>query len=124
MDPYAVVQYLETSRMLARAKGPPLLYGGVDDAWLQAMERTLIRGSRLEQVGILLSRPEIALLKKVERVIDLEELLGPRSCDVLRAGYKIELEGATNPALYGRNHSRWVFRYLRSKVADATELAR
>ena len=116
MDPYAVVQYVETSRMLTGAKGPSLLYGGVDDAWLQAMERALTQGRHLAQLQVPLSRPEMTLLKKIEQAIDLEHLLGPRSCALLRAGHKIELEGATNPALYGRSHSRWVFRYLRSRV--------
>ena len=37
------------------------------------------------------------LLAQIENAIDLEQLLGRRSCEILRGGYKIELEGATNP---------------------------
>jgi hypothetical protein len=118
LDPYGVVQYVETRRMLQRANGPILLYGGVDDAWLEAIEHRLIRGRRLEQIQVPLSRPETTLLTKVERAIDLEELVGRRCLAVLRTGYKIELEGATNPALYGPSHRRWVFRYLRSRIAN------
>jgi hypothetical protein len=36
---------------------------------------------------------EAALLHEIERAIDLERLLGPRACEMLRSGYKIELEG-------------------------------
>ena len=57
MDPYAVVQYVETRRMLDRGKAPTLLYGGVDDAWLQAMERTRIRGRRLDRLEFLFPGP-------------------------------------------------------------------
>jgi hypothetical protein len=117
MDPYAIVQYGETRRMLAGA-GVSLLYGGVDDAWLGAMERSLGQRGRLERLRIPLEKHEIRLLKQVDRAIDLETLVGPRGCSVLRSGYKIELEGATNPALYHRRHGHWVFRYLRSRIAD------
>jgi hypothetical protein len=118
MDPYAVVQYVETRRLLAEAKGPALLYGGVDDAWLEAIERNLIGARSLERLRIRLSKEEATLLKQIERALDLEQLVGARACAVLRGGHKIELEGATNPALYRRGHGRWVFRDLRRRVVE------
>ena len=117
MDPYSVVQYVETSRMLSGAQGPSLLYGGVNDAWLDSMERTLSRRTWLERLLIPLAKREISLRKDLERAIHLEKLIGPRGCSLLRSGYEIELEGATNPLLYDGRHGRWVFRYLRSRVA-------
>jgi hypothetical protein len=116
MDPFSVVEYIETRRMLLASNGPTLLYGGLDDAWLAAIERSLKRGVRLTRVRIRLSRRETGLLRRIEGAIDLELLVGPRACSMLRSGYKIELEGATNPALYRKGHGRWVFRYLRSMV--------
>ena len=118
MDPYSVVQYVETARMLSGAKRPSLLYGGVNDAWLDSMERTLSRRTRLERLLIPLAKHEISLLKDLERVVDLEKLIEPRGCSVLRSGYKIELEGATAPRLYDGRHGRWVFRYLRSRIVQ------
>ena len=41
MDPLSIVRYVEAQRALRDAKRPPLLYGGIDDAWLVAMERAL-----------------------------------------------------------------------------------
>jgi len=121
MDPFSIVEYVEIRRLLLAATGRPLLYGGIDDAWLGASERSLKRGVRLAQVSIALSKREKALVKRLERAIDLERLVGRRAYSMLRSGYKVELEGATNPALYRRGHGRWVFRYLRSVVRRAAK---
>jgi hypothetical protein len=117
MDPYAIVQYVETRRVLAGADRP-VLYGGIDDAWLDAMERKLRPGSRLERLRIRLGTHEVRLLKRLDQAMNLDALVGVRCTSLLRDGYKIELEAATNPTLYDRRHGQWVLRHLRSKLAD------
>jgi len=114
MDPLSIVRYVETRRALSHEDRPPLLYGGVDDAWLAAMERALTPRVRFEALRIRLSKEEGALLKGIERALDLESLVGPRGSAMLRSGYKIEMEGATNPGLFRPNHRQWTFRHLRS----------
>jgi len=116
LDPFAIVQYVETRRALRDPKGPPLLYGGINDAWLEAIARSLKTGWSLDRIRISLSKSEMRLLALIERALDLEQLLGPRSCEVLRGGHKIELEGAANPQIYPPRHGRWIVEYLRSAM--------
>jgi hypothetical protein len=118
MDPISIAQYLEAKRMARRMKAR-FYYSGVDDRWLAAMKRSLKRQWRRASLRIALSRPEVALLRRLERAIDLEKLLGPEACSILRGGHKVEIEGAINSAFYRPEHSRWIFRYLRS-VAKQT----
>jgi hypothetical protein len=119
MDPYAIVQYEETRRLLMRRVGVTLIYGGIDDAWLGAIDRALVPPRSLERVTIPLDTDEIKLMRKLDRALDLAELLGPRGSAMLRAGRKLELEGATNTHLYGPGHGRWIFEHLRSLAGRA-----
>ena len=98
--------------------GAPLLHGGVNDAWLDAMERASSQEGRLERLRIPLEKHEVRLLEKLDRAVDLEKLIGTRGFAMLHSGYKIEIEGATNPAIYRRSHARWVFKYLRSRMKE------
>jgi len=114
MDPHSIVQYVETMRALSTRKAPPLSYGGIDDTWLAAMDRAQKARTRPAHVQIPLSHEERTLLRDIQRAVDLEDLLGPRGAAMLRGGYKVELEGGTNPAIYPPSHRRWIFRHLRS----------
>lgn len=118
LDPLAIVQYLELARSFGRRKRP-LLYGGVDDAWLAAMRGHWVRTNGVDAVRIPLDDDEGRLLAKLDRAIDLERLVGPESSALLRAGHKIELEGATNPVLYGDGFARWAFRHLRRVTGNS-----
>lgn len=113
MDPISITQYLEAKRMASGIK-VALRYGGVNDAWLAAMKCSLKRQWSRSSLLIRLSRPEAALFRRLDKAIDLEQLIGPEACSILRGGHKIEIEGAMNPALYSAEHNRWIFRYLRS----------
>ena len=115
LDPPALVQFVETQRMAApRVR---VAYAGIDDAWLELVEvASLARGSRLTPLLIALDPDERALLPKLERAIDLEALVGPRSAALLRGGHKLEIEGAANPQLYGREHFRRLMKLIRSAV--------
>ena len=118
--PNSIVQYVETQRALRRPNRPALAYGGVDDTWLTAMERAFKPRWRLLSVSIRLSMKETTLLNEIDRAIDLDRLLGPRACEMLRSGRKIELEGAMNPAFYRPSHRRWTLRHLRSLLRRAS----
>ena len=114
MDPYAIVQYEETRRRLAR--GATVTHGGVNSAWLDAIDRRSKDGKTLGRIRIALERHEVELLKAIERCVDLEALVGARGARMLRDGFKVELEGAMNPALHPRDHGGWMLRYLRSRL--------
>ena len=116
LDPLAIVQYVETRRALRSPKGPSFLHGGINDAWLEAIRRSLKPQVRFERIQIGLSQSEKTLLAQIDRALDLEGLVGRQSAEILRSGYKIELEGATNPHIYPPGHIRWVVRYLRTMM--------
>jgi hypothetical protein len=119
LDPLAIVQYVETRRALRSPKGPSFLHGGINDAWLGAIRRSLKPPVRFEQIQIPLSQSEKTLLAQIDRALDLEGLVGRQSSEILRGGHKIELEGATNPRIYPPDHIRWIVRYLRTTMRGA-----
>jgi hypothetical protein len=116
MDPFGLVQYVEARRVLREANGPGLVYGGIDDVWLAAMERTLKRGHRLDRTCIPLMKHERTLLERLDHALDIERIVGPRAVALLRSGFKIEMEGATNRHLYADRHGRWIFEHLRARA--------
>jgi hypothetical protein len=75
------------------------------------------RANGVDAVRVPLVDDERRLLAKLDGAIDLEGLLGPESAALLRDGHKVELEGATNPVLYGDGFARWAFGHLRRVTA-------
>ena len=116
MDPYAIVQYEEARRKIARSA--TLIHGGVNSGWLDAIDKASKNRRALARIRISLDKHEVDLLKALERSVDLEALIGLRGAQMLREGFKVELEGATNPAFHRPGHGRWVFGYLRSRAAS------
>jgi hypothetical protein len=118
IDPVAIAQYLASRDMLAPLTQQPLLYGGMNDAWLAAMA-----GSQwpLSQLSIRMGRAERRLLRAVDGAADLDLLVGPESAQMLRSGTKVELEAGLNPAFHGAAHRRWVFGYLRSVATGVAD---
>jgi hypothetical protein len=114
MDPVALAQYLAASRMLRERNGPELAYGGMNDSWLAAIRRSVRRSLSAKALCTRLDRAETRLWRRLEADTNVEQLLGPEASDLLRNGYKIELEAASNPAILTPSHKRWVFRHLRS----------
>jgi hypothetical protein len=114
MDPVAVAQYLAARRMLREGNGPELVYGGMNDSWLAAIRRSVRRSLPEKALRIRLDKAETRLWARLDASMDLEQLLGPEACALLRSGYKVELEAASNPAILKPAHKRWVFSYLRS----------
>ncbi len=90
----------------------PIAYFGIDDFWLGMCERRL--GDReLRDVLIQQDQTERKLLVGLERAgLDVEALVGPRCAALLRDGLKLELEGATNAAFYGKDFMAELIRRL------------
>jgi hypothetical protein len=114
MDPVAVAQYLAARAMLRQTNGSELLYGGMNDSWLDAVRSSTRRNLPPRALCIRLDHAEMRLWRRLEAAANVEQLLGPKACGLLRSGYKLELEAASNPAILKPGHKRWVFRYLRS----------
>jgi hypothetical protein len=84
----------------ARRRSVPVEYAGIDDRWLDACER-YVRRSPVASYTIRLSMRERDQLAALQRAgLDLDSTVGPKCASLLRAGYKLEIEGATNPAIF------------------------
>jgi len=90
-----------------------LRFGGVDSAWLERMQPALRRKLTFARIRILLSASEKRLLRHIEEATNLEAFVGNSAAAMLRSGYKLELEGATNPSLFRDAGTPWVFDLLR-----------
>ena len=115
MDPVGIAQYLAVRRMLRARRGPTLRFGGINDEWLAAIRRAR-RRSLLPEEGlrIRMERDEVRLWRRLEEDTDVEEMIGPEGCRILRSGYKLELEAASNPGILRPEHKKWVFCHLRA----------
>ena len=96
---------LDLAAFATLALGPdpiPMRYVGIDDAWLNLCEVDLATRDRvLERVCIRLNDDERTGLDRLAKLpIDWPALVGPRCWALLQAGLKLELEGASNPAMY------------------------
>jgi hypothetical protein len=90
----------------------PVIYAGIDDSWLALCERRL-RGREIRNVLIRQDRTERRLLSELERSgVDVEALVGPRCATLLRDGLKLEIEGASNAAFYGKDFMAELLRRL------------
>jgi hypothetical protein len=85
----------------------PIVYAGINDAWIDAAEAALSSSRRRrswpfpECVAIEMNGDEQRFLRTLEEVVPpLERWVGPRCARLLHAGMKIELEGVLNPNIY------------------------
>lgn len=96
----------------------------IADAWLQAAE-----GHRLSDTSsnpptwrrlptIALSAFERAHLLELERVLSLESIVGSVGAAILHAGYKLEFEGAANPAFYNSAWPGWMQEFMLRGTPD------
>jgi hypothetical protein len=115
LDPHHLVQFVETRRLMA-TRGLAIAFGGVSDAWWPPMERGIRGNFTVERLRIRLDRGERVLLGRIERALDLDDLVGPRAAALLRSGYKIEIEAATNPRIYARGHGLRLIHMLRAQA--------
>jgi len=95
------------------ARDLPVRYCGIDDTWLDLCARSFKRGYRLESVLLPMGRFERTHLAVVETLLpELERLVGPRSLDLLRSGWTLHQEGASNPKLYRQGFTAALRRHL------------
>jgi len=114
LDPPSIVQYVATRSGLPAATRKRLCFGGVDSAWLERIQPALRRRFSFARIRIPLSASEKRLLRRIEEATDLEALVGASAAAMLRSGFKLELEGATNPSLFRDAGTPWVFDLLRA----------
>jgi hypothetical protein len=100
----------------------PVAYAGIDDEWLAICERRL-GGRPLATVCFRQDATERKLLAQLVRGgVDLDALVGPRCAALLRSGLKLEIEGASNGAIYGRDVMRELLpRLLRPLVVSVRQ---
>jgi hypothetical protein len=87
---------------VGRTKALPIRWLGVRDEWLAACDGALgSKGSGWTTIAM--SVFEVEHWRRLEALgVSWESIIGPRSVALLRSGRKLELEGASNPAIYGR----------------------
>lgn len=115
LDPLAIVHYLQLRRVAPFRRR--LRYGGLDSSWLDAVGKMLRRPLTPDRLRIRLSTEEIHVLALLEGVVPLQKLIGAPAVALLRSGFKVELEGATNPELFRRKRYTWAFRLVRRAAA-------
>ena len=88
-------------------------YAGVDDVWLALTERFRTRPSPVNDQSDL-EREHLAIL--FELIPDLEMIVGSRCLNLLKAGKKLELEGAYNPGGYRAEYAGQLTRHLSTRA--------
>lgn len=104
LDPFDLTTFLalrsgDPDLRRPRHEALPITLAGIDDAWLKLCERHARRKGELPyfKMSALELEHRDLILKLAPWLL---ELLGPRCADLLQAGMKIELEGASNPVSY------------------------
>jgi hypothetical protein len=112
LDPDDLLVFLSLAVRL-RKWNVVVQYAGIDDAWLASCEATR-RASWPADSALIELRPfEIKILRRLETLpVPWERLIGPSAMALLRRGFKLELEGATNPCFYKPAHHRTLRRLL------------
>jgi hypothetical protein len=95
-------------------------YVGISDRWLALCQRHFNRvgsdggPSSLEKVSSSASSLELELLMWVEEAFDGEvsSMVGSNSYDILKRGFRLELEGASNPAFYSESFTEALSKLL------------
>lgn len=112
LDLHIFHAYRNCDPWLGGRKRLPFHFLGVDDRWIQL-------GRRLAKPGYG-SSPSTSRMDKWERehmallaAVDLESVVGPESMALLRAGRKIEVEGASSEALFGPTILKRILALLR-----------
>ena len=94
-------------------------YVGVGDAWITLCKKYVINRSKVLPWGlpvIRLSSFESNILRMIRVQDTPRSVMGTQALALLDAGYKLELEGASNPAFYRQPFSIALQRMLRRRV--------
>ncbi len=114
MDLSVFAAYRRGNSDLRKSRGValPIAYGGIDDRWLELCERSFKAQFTLKHVCIKMERWERMHFAAIDGMLDLGEWVGPRCLSMLREGFKLELEGASNPAFYRRGFATKLLRHI------------
>jgi hypothetical protein len=100
-----------------------VVYHGIDEQWLQLCRRRVTSPSATLPWGlpvVLLSSFETAVYESLRRLPGaLPEALGESARALLDAGYKLELEGASNPVCYQSGFAAALSRMLQRRFRHA-----
>src|SRR5580658_4000319 len=105
LDPLDLTVYLSLVGRL-RPLGRTIRYLGIDGAWVERCRRALKR-DKLPTIPMSdFEKRHFELLKRMG--VPWSSIIGREALDVLDSGFKLELEGATNPAFYGGGFSEQI----------------
>jgi len=100
-----------------------VVHMGVDDAWLRISQKFATSRSAAmpwDPMAIRMSSFEVAALHALRGIRGaIPENVGSQCNALLDAGYKLELEGASNPAFYRSDFSAALRRMLRRRMVHA-----
>jgi hypothetical protein len=97
LDPFD----LATFSTLSRAWTGPIRYAGVGDDWIRICEQHRPSERAFRQVCIPMSDREREAVRRADEMgLGWRGAVGPRGRALLDDGVKLELEGASNPAIY------------------------
>lgn len=101
-------------------------YLGIDDRWLDLCEAHRRSGDALESAQLTMGPLEREHWSIAQQLLpDVQRLVGPKCFALLESGKKLEIEGACNTGLYGREFPSLVMRHLqRRSVRVRREQAR
>jgi hypothetical protein len=120
LDPLDIHLYWSLRRGNVALEGADrkwMLYGGILDAWLELCHAYLRSSRRLDEVLIRMGSAEKRHFRELSACVPhLNDLLGPRCFQLLAAGWKLELEGATSSAVYRIGLQRRIIEMIRRFV--------
>lgn len=109
LDPLDLHVYLALRYGKTLLGGRPLVslkYGGINDACLRLCDRNIKYGRRLDEIMFRMRPSEIRHFAILDSMVDIAAIVGKRSHELLRAGWKLELEGMTNAVFFRDGHLR------------------
>lgn len=115
LDPHALCQFCAFTR--CNPVGVQVFSGarwlGVDDTWISLLQRYSLdwKVAVIEMTDV-----ERALFRDLERVVEVDAIVGSGAAALLREGRKLELEGASNPALYAEGFAAALLQHLRDRL--------
>ena len=117
LDPHALCQFLALS--YANPVGVPVIsdaqWLGVDEAWLALLRRY---SDDWRTAVIKMSPEEYRFYRALADEVNLVDIVGPDAAALLDSGFKIEIEGACNPAMYREGFAGALVEHLKTRILD------
>jgi hypothetical protein len=103
LDPLDLANFLSL-KVAVEPLGAKVKYAGVGGAWLRNIRNPITKGrKRFIEATILMSPFEKMMLSWLETMsVDWDSVVGAEAMKLLRAGRKLEVEGAIQPYFHGK----------------------